>query len=371
MKPSQLKSFVRDWLAVRDLEAEQLHPDVWKIGVPSEIRQKIGRKELVLAFTQKGRARHPRSELATIGNPLFDRLLGVAREEGRIGIGFQKPPAKRKRMPAKERAGAVDGMFPKKGERIYQAVYHLVFTVSYPSIEAADEMEVVSVDGADLDVLTQIPDLVDAWSRMDERPRKGHAVIPPFPIPKRVMETGLRALEKRMRRRINKVRQESERHLDRETASIEAYYQQLIEEARNQSRRWSSRREEKEDRIRWLQLEWKRRIEEAKEFWRPQVNARLVAIGAQMLPRVGYRYPVPKTKGSRKDRSVKGPMKFWDEATGEFLAPYCEISGRTGLEEPVITADGRFAHPDVPHLALVPAKEPDGNGGAEPDGGSA
>lgn len=62
-------------------------------------------------------------------------------------------------------------------------------------------------------------------------------------------------------------------------------------------------------------------------------------------------------------------MKFWDEATGEFLSPYCEISGRTGLEEPVITEDGRFAHPDVPHLALVPAREQDAEKEEAPSGG--
>ncbi len=93
-----------------------------------------------------------------------------------------------------------------------------------------------------------------------------------------------------MRRRSNKVLSASRAHLEEETQSIKAYYEQLIEEARNQSRRWSTRVEEREDRIHWLQLEWKRRMEEAIEFWRPRVNARLVAMGVQMLPRVAYRY---------------------------------------------------------------------------------
>jgi hypothetical protein len=151
-----------------------------------------------------------------------------------------------------------------------------------------------------------------------------------------------------MRRRINKVRQASKQHLEQETTSIEAYYQQLIEEARNQSRRWTTRLEEREDRVRWLQLEWKRRIEEANLFWRPQVNARLVALGLQMVPRVAYRYGVAKVGGRKTART--GPVRVWDEATKTLLLPYCSHCGKTDLEGPEIGPEGEFVCADCAAL---------------------
>jgi len=338
MKPSLLKKFVRGWLEARGLSAGEHTADLWSFSVPRGLREKLGRKELMLAFTQRAMSKHERSELATVGNPVFDRLIGIARDEGRIGIGFTKAPG-RHRPPAAEKVGSIEAIAPRKGEPTYQAIYHMVFTVTYPSIEAADEMEVMSVDGGTLDVLAQTPDLTQLWNRLEPNPQKGRSILPPIPIEDVVIDTGLKALEKRMRRRINKVRKTSQVELERETNSIEVYYQQLIEEARNQSRRWTTKAEDRETRVHWLQLEWKRRIEEANEFWRPQVNARFAGLGIQMVPTVAYRYPVSKGKG----RAVpKGPVRVWDVASRKLLVPFCAACGRTGLEEPRITNRGRF-----------------------------
>jgi hypothetical protein len=135
-----------------------------------------------------------------------------------------------------------------------------------------------------------------------------------------------------MRRRIKKVLTTSQDHLEEETHSIKAYYEQLIEEARNQSRRWSTRLEEREDRVQWLQLEWKRRIEEANEFWRPRVSARLVALGIQMQPRVAYRFGPTRGAGRGGARAC---CRIWDEATRTFLLPYCADCGKTGLSDAI------------------------------------
>jgi hypothetical protein len=267
-----------------------------------------------------------------VGNPVFDRLLGVAREEGRVGVAYTPPPTPAARPPTLAKAGELGGLDATKAEPVYQAICHFVFTISYPSIEAADEMEVVSIDSGTLDVLAQTPDLSDLWGKLEREPRKGRCVLPVMPLPQRVLDASLGAFERRMRRRIKKVVTTSVGHLDEETQSIKTYYEQLIEEARNQSRRWSTRVEEREDRVQWLQLEWKRRIEEATEFWRPRVSARLVGLGIQMMPRVAYRYGSARGAGKGGARSC---CRIWDEVTRGFLAPYCAECGRTGLEEAV------------------------------------
>ena len=348
MKAAALQSFLREWLAVRGLEPQLLEPDVWQLSVPKDLRDRLGRSELVFSFSRRAMAKHPKAELATVGNPIFDRLLGIAREEGRVGVGYTKPAGSVK-PPDPEKIPPIEGLVAAKPEPVYQAIYHFLFTITYPSIEAADEMEVVSVDSGSLDVWAQTPDLTELWGALESEPRKGRQVLMPVPIPDWAFDAGLRALERRMRRRIKKVEQSCQERLDEETDSIRGYYEQLIEEARNQSRRWSTRVEEREERIQFLQLEWKRRIEEATFFWTPLVNARLVAVGIQMLPRQAYSFGAskraakgaaaergaakPAAKASAKPAVKSAPLRVWDEATRTLLAPFCSTCGSTGLSE--------------------------------------
>ena len=338
MKASVIQGFLRDWLAIRGLEPQVVGPDIWSFGVPEALQERLGCAELSFAFSRRALAKNPRAELATIGNPVFDRLLAVAREEGRIGVGHVKPRSANPRAPAPEKLGEELGLCLGKAVAVYQAVYHFVFSVSYPSIEAADEIEVVSVDGASLDVGAQTPDLIELWPSLEPQPRRDRRTLEALPLPDRILDAATRALERRMRRRIKKVEQTSEQRLEEETASIKAYYEQLIEEARNQSRRWSPRVEDREDRIRWLQLEWKRRTEEAFEFWRPQVNSRLVALGVMMVPRQAY--PVETSKRKRRAGVPAGPMVQWDEATRSLVLPHCVECGLTGVQRPLVGGKG-------------------------------
>jgi hypothetical protein len=339
VKAAALQTFLREWLAARGLAPELLETDVWQIAVPKDLRERFGKTELVFSFSRRAMAKHPRAELAVVGNPVFDRLLGVAREEGRVGIGYAKPGGASAKPPAAEKLPPVGDLVAGKPEPVYQAVYHFVFTITYPSIEAADEMEVVSVDSGSLDVWAQTADLAEIWAGLEPDPRKGRVPIVSVPIPEWAVDAGVRALERRMRRRIKKVEQSCQERLDEETGSIRTYYEQLIEEARNQSRRWSTRVEEREERIHFLQLEWKRRIEEAHAFWTPQVNARLVAVGIQMLPRQSYRFlPTRATKAGTKvggkAAARHAPIRVWDEATRKLLPAFCVSCGATAIENP-------------------------------------
>lgn len=364
IKPSVLQHFVREWLAARGQEPRTLEPDVWAIHVPKDLRERLGTSELVLSFHQKALARHPKSELATVGNPIFDRLLAVAREEGRIGLVFAPPVTPSRRPPSASKAGTLGGQEPDRPEPIYQAVYHFVFTVTYPTIEAPDEMEVISVDGGSMDVLAQTPDIHDLWVKLEAEPRKGRLPIPPLPVPEAVLQTALGSLEKRMRRRIRRVSDMSKASLEQETDSIKVYYEQLIEEAKHQGKRWTKQLSDRENRIHWLQLEWKRRIEEATAFWRTRVDARLVAIGVQMQPRTGYRLAVPKGSGTGRSsqaasrRPARVPMLVWDDENETFLAPYCENCGKKERSDLQVQPTGRILCPVCAQEAPRPLKPP-------------
>ncbi len=189
IKSAVLQHFVREWLAVRGIVPGTAEQDVWSFAVPKDLRERLGRSELSLSFNQRALSRYPRSELATVGNPVFDRLLAVAREEGRVGLAFTPPPTPAARPPSLAKAGELGGMPAVKAEPVYQAVYHFVFAISYPSIEAADEMEVVSVDSATLEVWAQTPDLSELWGKLEPAARKGRSSLPAVPLAPRVRLT--------------------------------------------------------------------------------------------------------------------------------------------------------------------------------------
>ena len=127
MKSGSIQSFLRDWLSVRGVEPAVLESELWAFPVPRDLRDRFGRMELAFAFSRRALAKNPKAELATVGNPIFDRLLAVAREEGRFGVAYQKPPSPAARPPAPSKVPPIGDIPAGKPIPIYQASYHLVF----------------------------------------------------------------------------------------------------------------------------------------------------------------------------------------------------------------------------------------------------
>jgi len=325
MKAKQLRTFLEEFLISQGATTERRGEHLLAVHSPRRLVSSIGSKELVLAFSLRGLQEDPRSELVTVGNPVFDRILELARQSGMAGERFEPAPPRRKKVPEPEDHFDFGGQ-AKVGPAVetYTPLYYGLYRIEYSLEDVADELEPVPVDGVSLLTLPQTPELGETWSRMETKPARGRSPQPAYPVPVPVLRTSLRLLEKRLRKRLSKIRRASEEHLVRESESIERYYRQLIEETRNASRRWSTSAENREERIRVLQQDWKRRIDEAQVYWRPQLDVKLVAVAAAQRPRIGF--PVAggsATERKSRSRAHKPSMVYWDETDNKWVEPPC------------------------------------------------
>lgn len=318
MKPSQLKHFVTGLLTTAGARVEEKSPNLAVIEADGPLAQRLGPSHFALAWSTRGLQEHPASELAVMGNPLFERILDLASERGRVGVRYlPSPPRKKKRPDPPSGNGSLASAEPIAS---YLPTYYFVFKIEYSLEETPDELEVVAVDGATLEPLAQAPELGEYWESLSREPEAERDPGQPFPLPPAAADAAMQALERRLRKRVTKLRRVSELALEKETENIKQYYEQLIHEARNVGRRWSASTDERSEKIRILQLDWKRRIEDAAQFWHPRVDVELLSVGA--VQRAALRFPLkPEGKRSPKSAASAGASLYFDETSGEYVAP--------------------------------------------------
>jgi hypothetical protein len=351
VKTWQLRSFLEDFLASQGVVTERKGENLLMVRPPRRLISAIGAKELVLAFNLRGVQEDPRSELGTVGNPVFDRILELARASGRVGQRFEVAPDPPRKPPDPAEHFQFHGRGLKVGPPTptYSPTYFLVIRIEYSLEDLPDELEIIPVDGVSLQPLAQTPELAEYWESLAREAAPGRALQPAFPVPPPVVRASLRLLEKRLRKRVARIRRESEEHLNHESESIGNYYRQLIEETRNAGRRWALPAGGREERIRLLQLDWKRRVEEAQQYWHPSLDVRLAAVAAAQRPRLAYRVRLgsaakqeDRTEKKRPARSpaTRGPFVFWDETEKRFIDPPCHGCGTPGQVDLVPTESG-------------------------------
>ncbi len=335
MKTRQLRSFLEEFLALEGVPADRVGDNLLVVRPPKKFATAIGAQERVLAFNVKGLQEDPHSELATVGNPVFDRILELARATGRAGERYVPAGAVPRKLPdpAEHFRFLPAGTAPGAAVPTYAPLYFMTFRVEYSLEELPDELEVIAVDSVNHQTLPQMPEMVDYWEGLDREPAAGRTPRPAYPIRPEAIRAALRLLEKRLRKRLSKIRRDADGHLDIETNNIKAYYTQLIEETRNAGKRWVLPAGGREERIRLLQLDWKRRVEEAQQYWRPRLHLTLSAVASVQIPRIGF--PVADAAAPKGKRRAAAPESwvFWDEETRGFLDPPCARCGNPTQRE--------------------------------------
>jgi len=302
VKAALVREFLESLLDRHGAKVRARSELVVEADLTPELRELLGPERLVLALSPRGLHEHPDSELATAGNPVFDRLLGLAATPGAGGVRFEA---------ASGDTGA------SHGKPVYLPIYLFLFHLAYSREELADELECVAIDGVSGTPIASLPDVVDYWGSLAVEPEAGRAAARAFPVRPLVVRAALSTLERRLRKRVGRLQEGSEAHLATELDSIQRYYGQLIEEARQSGKRWSVGPDERAERVRLLQLDWKRRTEQAQELWLPRVDVQLLGVGAAQRPR-RRQSPSARTAGARGKASaeIDWPSEgaaIWDE----------------------------------------------------------
>lgn len=322
MRRSVIRGFVESCLGLDGAKVEPQGEDLWRVTLPAG--EEGTPTERWLAFSPQARRARPDAELMTIGSAFLDHLVGQVRAGGTYAIAYREAPT-RPRPPATS-AGlpAIDGWQWGAPVPACRPLFLFAYLVEYHTIDVPDDVVLIAFDPARHEALPSAGPLLET---LRHGARDAPAGWPPLPaLPTRADFRGsVDILDRRLQRRARRVKEASASEIARETANIEAYYRQLIEEARHPIGRAQLSSDDEAGRIRLLQLDWKRRVQEVSGFWEARGDVRLSALGVVMEPAwvLPLQRVAARARRSRLGRAyavVAGPK-------GGVIEPRCAVCG--------------------------------------------
>ena len=320
MRRTEIRSFVENCLALRGVTFRELGPALLEVdadlGGPDASQ--------LLAFGSRIHRQHPEAELVAVGSAFLDRLVNEASAAGRYAVAFT-PPSEGDGCPIDPaQLLRVNRGRWGKPEPYYRPLFLFVYVAEYRTIDVPDDLEFICLDPARGEVLSSAGPLLEGLKSGTDEPPPGWKMMRAAPT-RGMVQQSLIALDRRLQRRARKVKEAAALEIARETANIEAYYRQLIDEVRHPVGRSNHGPENEAQRVAALQLDWKRRVQEVARFWEAGASVRLSALGVVMEPCWGI--PL-KGRGPRGGARMGGPVTLAaDYNTGALLVPRCPLCG--------------------------------------------
>ncbi len=323
MKRARIRDFVESFLAHRGAQLEAEGPALLKATLPGDDGSPPPEAKLIV-FSKRAHRAHSDAELAVVGSAFLDRLVGEATSSGRYVVTYRPPPQGQAHRPRLDLLPEVSNGHWSRPRKSFRPLFLFVYVAEYRTIDVPDDLELIALDPARGEVISSPGPLIeDLRSGETEVPERWKP-IPALPTPGAVLHS-LRTLDRRLRRRARRVKEAAALEIARETANIEAYYRQLIYEVRHPVGRGRLSSEQEAERVRALQLGWKRRVQEVARFWEAGVTVRLSALGVVMEPCWAVALSGP---GKRAGRRGGGPVFLTaDYETGILLKPRCPACG--------------------------------------------
>jgi hypothetical protein len=204
-------------------------------------------------------------------------------------------------------------------------------------VAASDELVTLGYDAAFQRVTGDVDFYLARWLDFAARKPLGLRRLEAPPVAE-MFPSVCRALDLKIRRKVQKIKRQSRRLLQQEIQNIEGYYRQLIaEEKQNRERRnriAGKAAADGGDRIEIYQLDWKRRIAEETKHYEPSVVVRLVSIGKVYVPRT------PLAIGAPGDPPWEMRVAM-NHATGAVEGLTCDLCD-AAMTEVYAAEDGRL-----------------------------
>jgi len=313
VKQSEIHSFVERYLERQGARLAQRGPALLEVS-PGADAGSPGGPARVLAFGPRAYRDHPEAELVAIGSAYLDQLVGEATRAGRYTVVYEPAPKMPARPPRLRGLPAVDGARWGRPRPGYRPVFLFVYVAEFRTIDVPDDLVMIGLDPARGEILANPAALLEEIQAGEAEPTEGWEELGALPSGGTWVRS-LRLLDRRLQRRARTFKEAATLEIARETANIEAYYRRLIDEVRHPVGRGRMTPEDESRRVRALQLDWKRRVQEVARFWEAGVFVRLSALAVVMRP--GWLVPL----GGRRGR----PFLAADPAGGAVGAPRCPI----------------------------------------------
>jgi hypothetical protein len=243
----------------------------------------LKREELRITFRRR-LAGQAGVELATPGSWLHDQLIRYALRRGKVTLVHLRPreDLDRAALLTARRRGAIE--LSSLEEKRYGVLLIFTFNLAYYSVPPANETLTITYD-AQRGKVVQRPvgrkSLFDASSE----PEEGFGPPPAVDVAL-AFHRAWEAVQEHVETRVGEIQKAGQVSLDRELATVERYYRQLIEEEKSVLKGRGSRRAQDESRrkIELLKVDWERRVKEETERLKPQVVAVLSAVAQVRTP---------------------------------------------------------------------------------------
>lgn len=396
LKP-ELEQLIRQ--SLRALQAEEVESadGVHRYRLMDGLKERLGREEILITFSARTAAQRSDVDLVSAGSYLYDLILRLVRERGRAAAGWL-PVA-----PGLDPAAAILKVAPrlkgrsmKPAKRSWGVVYLFTFRFGFHFDTPHEKLYTVRVDHDGERVRHDVHPWRLVESAAPDSPDATAAE--PRVDPERAFRFAWEKVEEEVARLTARYGQEAEEQLREEIQTVELYYRQLIEEEKRVREQKNTKRgrEESEQKIELLKLEWDRRVAEEKKRLRPEVTVVLSCAAYlrtplerwKCAPRSGTREALaefwvdlhsgeawPVRSGRRKPGAPRPGRPADDAATtpvgaeaplhaaeGEGFAPAFEPG-----EEPALVPEDEAAA--RPRLRLVELDHAAGGGGGAPRGG--
>ena len=302
--------FVRDFWKHHGVRVEGGEVGVLRVDLPAGLRRKLRAQELVCAFQPEDLEEHPEAELMVPGNPVFDRILAVARDYRAVSRRYARSP--RELEAVKAAHDALPGRAFEQAQPRYRSSFLFTFHVGYRSIESFDEIRAIMVSGST--GRCQTGESFFRGLNLTDGPEEGILDEEPADV-EGALGGALGALEEEIAATVEDFAREAELHLKRERERLQGFFTALIAEEK------SSRRAPTQSSVGAAErkLEWVQRIEQDNRLFAPRAQVELIGLQEIKVPVVPVRI-----------RLASGEMDADVELTGgELLGVSC---GTCGLE---------------------------------------
>jgi hypothetical protein len=282
---STILEFAGRLLAARGASVSTPGQDLLEVKLGPELRQRLRRETLLLAFSEDAAAAAQDAELATPGSHFFSVLLSLARQRGLVC-----------RRTAREKARGV-GQFLKEvtfenfgveiigRERYHHAFLRLHFLVSFCTVDSTHELRSVVYDFASRKVCSE-PE--SYWDGLDfeTAPSTEQQASPvrDEELVLAVREAGASVVAK-LKHKTLSLQARSDTLLGKELERLEAYYRRLILEEGDSGPETFPRNDGSANRADGCKLEWQRKAAAEAARFRPRVRLSLMGGEEIRVPR--------------------------------------------------------------------------------------
>jgi hypothetical protein len=278
-------AFASKLLTARGASVAPAGRDLLEVRLGPDLKQKLRRESVLLAFSEEAAAAAQEAELATPGSYFFSVLLSLARQRGLVS-----------RRVATEKARGVSHFlrqvrFENFGveiidrERYHHAFLRFHFLISFCTVDSTHELRSVVYDLASQKVCSEPDSYWDALN-LETAPSGQECASP---TGNEQLITALReasaSVVARLKHKVLSLKARSDTLLEKELERLESYYRRLILEEGDGSGEAFSRNDGGTNKAESCKLEWQRKAAAEASRFRPRVRLSLVGGEEVGVPR--------------------------------------------------------------------------------------